>query len=287
MTAFERNVPRFSPALGSLLCLFGFTFCLTILYLSMRGILDLGGYVASGGPYAITHPAPGWVWVLPVSIFVGAIFAVGGGVLAKRVGGLNPLLLAWPALFISLGWNFLEYGFHPPSGQGLVWGWIICGVIFVPMGLIPLIFGLRIHFRGRSERRRRMETSGEPGAAPSAGRLVFPILQLAVLSAGILCGKMFFESQARPSAGPASRQPAVSTARPPAAAAEISADGLSITLRNGSETLRVIGAGRTLIFSGRTYRDAAELPAGAARLYQEALRLMQDLWIGDRPLPEP
>src|SRR5512136_2222684 len=128
MAAFEHKGQALKPAIGSLICWFGFAFCLTILYISMRRILDLGGFVASGGPYAIAHPAPGWVWIVPLSIFAGAGFAVGGAFLARRAGGLNPLLLAWPALFTSLGWNFLEYGFHAPGGKGLVWGWIICGV---------------------------------------------------------------------------------------------------------------------------------------------------------------
>ena len=27
-------------------------------------------------------------------------------------------MLAWPALFLSLGWNFLEYGVNPPEAFG-------------------------------------------------------------------------------------------------------------------------------------------------------------------------
>ena len=41
------------------------------LYHGMRAMMRLGGMVASGGPYAIEHPAPHWVWVMPLSIVVG------------------------------------------------------------------------------------------------------------------------------------------------------------------------------------------------------------------------
>ena len=42
-------------------------------------------------------------------------------------------LLAWPALFGSLGWNFLEYGFTFEE-DAIVWGWVIPGVIFIADG---------------------------------------------------------------------------------------------------------------------------------------------------------
>ena len=33
------------------------------------------------------------------------------------------LAFAWPALFLSLGWNFLEFGLDPPGEEaGLAWG---------------------------------------------------------------------------------------------------------------------------------------------------------------------
>lgn len=48
-------------------------------------------------------------------------------------------MLAWPALFLSLGWDFWEYGLDPPNDEGGAFGLIVCGVVFVAMGLIPLI----------------------------------------------------------------------------------------------------------------------------------------------------
>jgi hypothetical protein len=71
------------------------------------------------------------------------LFAFGGlGIYAgARIGGgwAALPLLAWPALFGSLGWNFLEYGLTAEEG-GVVWGWVIPGVIFVVMAVVPLWF---------------------------------------------------------------------------------------------------------------------------------------------------
>lgn len=51
-------------------------------------------------------------------------------------------LLAWPALFLSLGWNFLEFGLDPPGGGGPEWGWLICAIVFGLMGGVPLLLVL-------------------------------------------------------------------------------------------------------------------------------------------------
>jgi hypothetical protein len=40
--------------------------------------------------------------------------------LGARYAGL--VALAWPALFLSLGWDFLEYGVRNPFGDGVEWG---------------------------------------------------------------------------------------------------------------------------------------------------------------------
>jgi hypothetical protein len=65
--------------------------------------------------------------------FLGVGLMVWKGIrLGGRYAGLAAL--AWPALFLSLGWNFLEYGIAPPGSGGIVWGWLIPGVVFVVMG---------------------------------------------------------------------------------------------------------------------------------------------------------
>lgn len=114
--------------------------CLTLLFLAMRSVMDIGGSCASGGPYQIARPCPDGVeWMFPVAI-VGGLVAL--GIYQYGVTGLpgpHLILLAWPALFLSLGWNFLDYGMNPPGGGGLVWSWLICGVVFMAMGGLPLL----------------------------------------------------------------------------------------------------------------------------------------------------
>jgi hypothetical protein len=80
--------------------------------------------------------------MIPVSIFVG-LAGVGFVLAGTFRGGPKLVALAWPALFLALGWNFLEYAFDPPPpDDGVVWGWLICGVVFVAMGGIPLLLVL-------------------------------------------------------------------------------------------------------------------------------------------------
>ena len=117
-----------------------FIFCLTALYESMRAVMDVGGACASGGAYEIRQACPKGVgWVIPVSIF--GMFAAGIftflGVFDE--GGPRPYVFAWSALFLALGWNFLDYGFSPPDNHDTVWGWVICGIVFVIMGGAPLL----------------------------------------------------------------------------------------------------------------------------------------------------
>ena len=117
-----------------------FIFCLTALYESMRAVMDVGGACASGGAYEIRQACPKGVgWVIPVSIF--GMFAAGIftflGVFDE--GGPRPYVFAWSALFLALGWNFLDYGFDAPGG-GTSAGWLVCGFVFVAMGGVPLLF---------------------------------------------------------------------------------------------------------------------------------------------------
>ena len=51
-----------------------------------------------------------------------------GQCVASSVSAPNLLIPMWAILFGALGWNFLEYGFTTEGG--LVWGWIVCGVVF-------------------------------------------------------------------------------------------------------------------------------------------------------------
>ena len=79
---------------------------------------------------------------------------------AARTAGL--VLLAWPALFISLGWNFLEFAlFPPPPDTGIELGWLIPGVLFVIMGAVPLV-GFLPGGKSRSACATAFGTTAEP-----------------------------------------------------------------------------------------------------------------------------
>ena len=166
-----------------LFTIFAMAFCISVLYHGMRPIMRLGGMVASGGPYAIVHPAPSWVWVIPLSIVVGMICFFLNLFSGPASDGVNLMPLAWPGLFLSLGWNFLEFTFNPPGG-GLAWGWLICGVMFMAMGGIPLLLA----FKPMREKMRARSQSGA-GLGPYLG-------QALLVAAGIVVGIFFFRAVA-------------------------------------------------------------------------------------------
>jgi len=146
---------------------FIFSFCIAILYLGMRGVMDLGGFVASGGPYEIAHPAPDWVWLMPVSVLL-MVFSMFASIFsASRIKGPNIMALSWSAIFISLGWNFLQYGFGIGMGGRLAIGWIVCAVFFIPMGLVPLIFVVRSFFKSLDARRNALDSEYAPPSEQS------------------------------------------------------------------------------------------------------------------------
>jgi hypothetical protein len=121
----------------------GLAASLTILWLGMRAVLDVGGYCAEGGPYVIAQHCPeGTALLIPLAIFAGLGSAALVGWKGSQLGAPWAALvgLAWPALFISLGWNFLEFALWPPPGMdGIQLGWLIPGILFVVMGAFPLV----------------------------------------------------------------------------------------------------------------------------------------------------
>ena len=136
----------------------GLATSITVLFLGMRAVMDIGGACASGGPYVPVQPCPeGVALLMPAGMLglfgFGALGLHGGARLGGGWAGL--VLLAWPALFISLGWNFLQYGLAPPPDLephgGPIWGWLIPGVIFVLIGGVPLWIAWRARDEIRGE----------------------------------------------------------------------------------------------------------------------------------------
>ncbi len=122
---------------------------ITVLFLDMRSVMEIGGFCAGGGPYVIAATCPkGAAWITPVSISVGLLGLAVYTVASIRLPGPRWTLLAWPALFLSLGWNFWEFGLNPDEASGVAVGWIVCGVLFVAMGAVPLV-GLLASSTGR------------------------------------------------------------------------------------------------------------------------------------------
>jgi hypothetical protein len=114
---------------------------ITLLNLAGRVVMSLGGFVASGGPYAIAHPAPGWIPMVPAAIVSSAFMALFSVWLANRTGGFSLLPFLWCGLFVTLGIQFAVFGLHPPATAkgGIAWGWLLCAAFFIPMGLAPAV----------------------------------------------------------------------------------------------------------------------------------------------------
>jgi hypothetical protein len=99
---------------------------------------DIGGFCASGGPYVIETECPDTLfWSFPVGFF--AVFISWGiGYLFQRGFAAPVIVWGWPILFVGLG-----IGFFQLIPLGGVFVGILCGVLFVLMGIAPLIFELR------------------------------------------------------------------------------------------------------------------------------------------------
>jgi len=132
---------------GSLVGIAGVAFSITLLSRSMRSVEKIGGFCASGGPYQIAHTCPkGISGLIPLAIFGGLIF-LGLFAFCTTAGGRSVLLLSWSALFLTLGWNFIDYGIVNPVGGGVAYGQLIPGVLFIIMGGVPLVWVVPAMFR--------------------------------------------------------------------------------------------------------------------------------------------
>jgi hypothetical protein len=120
---------------------------LTVLFLSMRSVLGVDATCGSVVADQPIRPCPGVaIGLMPAAIWAGLIFTGLYVLVAARYHVPSLVSLAWPALFLSLGYNFLDYGIH---GQA---GFILVGVVFVLMGAGPLVWAVphlwRVYVRG-------------------------------------------------------------------------------------------------------------------------------------------
>jgi hypothetical protein len=146
----------------------GVTASITVLFLSMRAVMRIGGFCASGGPYVIATPCPkGVAGLMIASVWIGLVLAFVYAFQSVRARAPNFVALLWPALFLSLGYNFLTFAFDPPGdGGGLAGGWLICGVLFVVMGGGPLVAWI-LSLRHGSEAAAKLPRAAAPQVSPA------------------------------------------------------------------------------------------------------------------------
>jgi hypothetical protein len=183
---FDRS-PSIVDAAIYYVAVVGMAAALTLVFLAMRAVMDVGGYCAEGGAYVIqVHCPDGAIPAMLLGIF-GGIGCV--GLVAWKGSGLGSGLgsvatLGWPALFGSLGWNFLEYGLglHTAADgtrmEGDL-GLVFTGVLFEVMALPVALFALSSAIGGLTGRSSgaagsagssRTPMGGTAGFRPSAGR---------------------------------------------------------------------------------------------------------------------
>jgi hypothetical protein len=133
----------------TVVCVLVVAVSLTWTYLSMRAVMNVGGACADGGPYVSAQPCPDGSFLIAIAVPALIIFAMIGTVSASSVGAPNLLVPMWAGLFASLGWNFLEYAFKGPD---VVWGWLVCGVVFWGMALPAFVLMLTQLKNARQDR---------------------------------------------------------------------------------------------------------------------------------------
>lgn len=140
IAAEDSALERIRATIRVFLSLGALALALTWLYLGMRSVMAIGGACAEGGPFVPIRPCPKGVPVVMISGIWGGLIALGFYIWQTSKHRVPSLaMLSWSALFLSLGWNFLEFGVSPPGGGGLVWGWLVCAILFGLMGGLPLL----------------------------------------------------------------------------------------------------------------------------------------------------
>lgn len=165
--------------------------------------MDMGGSCGSGGSYGVRRSCPeGVPGLVLAGIFGGllgwVVYSIGGLKVGPRVA-----LLAWPGVFLSQAWGFFVHGAGP---GGPVWSWLLCGVMFTVMGIVPMLF-LRTKENWRwlvwsdgpaaAPRRRRGKRSldhipDDDARAPVALKTASAVLHVVVLGAALFLGTTWF-----------------------------------------------------------------------------------------------
>ncbi len=181
MSGAARQDPLVSDVVKASVGVGGLALCITLVFLGMRAVMDIGGACADGGPYVSAQSCPdGSTPALLLGIFGLFLFGGIGAIYGSRLGGIWAAapLFAWSGLFLALGWNFLDYGlFNPPGDETVIWGWLLCGVIFVAMGLAPLLGGLAVFGAAPVSRGRAGRSGGSGSSGGGGGRGPAMVLQ--------------------------------------------------------------------------------------------------------------
>jgi hypothetical protein len=180
------------------------------------------GTCASGGPYVSARPCPAGT-ATQIVVLVGGIFGalIGAGVYAARGrrGRASPVGLGtimWSLLFLTMAASVAlgAYGPAATDAPGSKTAAVIIGVIFVPMGLAPLLAAPRA--RRHAERTRELTmharndpvtadrvpaaaaTAARPASAPARGDPLTRIERLGELRAkGVITEAEFEEHKRR------------------------------------------------------------------------------------------
>jgi hypothetical protein len=133
------------------------------------------GTCASGGPYVSARPCPEGTGAKILGL-TGAIFAllIGGGIYAARGNRghgatLGMGIVLWSLLFISLAAATFVAAFGPANNDdpGARTAAIVLAIVFLPMGILPLIGAVGFGFgRSRLKGKVSVTASRYPTPAP-------------------------------------------------------------------------------------------------------------------------
>jgi hypothetical protein len=175
---------RIGSWLGAAFSAIGLGASITVVTLGGMATMDQGGFVASGSPYQIAHPVPEGFWILPVAFIGLFVFPTTHGIFASRIRGFGLIYATWCAVWLSIGATTFWYGLNPPNGNGLAWGWLIMGGVFLLVGLGSA--WLYLSYLRSPDR--------EPWEMPTNQRIPYAVLVAVALAVGVVAGFQTFSA---------------------------------------------------------------------------------------------